>query len=95
VLVDLVALAFPEAVELALQPDAEHRPYECQPRSVAGDRPLKPGCRLRFSYVARSARQHDQRWEAAKKGTGGACRGRCPARRIRCLAAFQPGTLPT
>ena len=73
-----IGSAFDEAVELALQPDAEQRPYECRPGSVAGDGPLNPGRRLRFPYVARSARQHDQRRQAVKKGTGARRECLCP-----------------
>lgn len=42
----LHALSLPEAVEFALQQDAQHRPHWCQPRNVTGDRPLEPDCRL-------------------------------------------------
>jgi hypothetical protein len=59
------ALALPQAVKFALQPGAEHRLHEDQPGTALRDRPLEPCCNLRFQHIARGARWHDQRRQAA------------------------------
>ncbi len=50
---------------------------------------LKPGCRLRLPYVPRSARQHDQRRQAVKKGTGTCRECLCPGCMLRrCVTSY-------
>ena len=71
--VDWRALDLPEAVELALQQHTEHGPYGRQPGNVASDRPIEPDCRLRVLYVARSAKQYDQRRQTFREQGTGTC----------------------